>query len=92
MLPLRLLCPGAGHRISHNLFQRGLRSSVCLEGFGSQMNDEDPVVIEREYNKYKTGESHGFKALRKALQGAFVKAASYSLSAAEDMIREAPEA
>ena len=60
MLRLRILCPGAGQRILHNLFQRGLRSSVCLEGFGSQMNDEDPVVIEREYNKYKKGESHGF--------------------------------
>lgn len=80
MLPLRLLCPGAGQRILHNLFQRGLRSSVCLEGFGSQMNDEDPVVIEREYKKYMKGESHGFKPLRIAMQGAFVSAASYSLS------------
>ena len=44
------------------------------------MNDEDPVVIEREYKKYMKGESHGFNLYAMQCKGLLSVLANYSLS------------
>lgn len=56
------------------------------------MNDEDPVVIEREYKKYMKGESHAFNLYELQCKGLLSVPQVLLVSAAGDVIKEAPEA
>jgi len=55
MLLLRHARLGAARRSWLSVMRRGLRTSLSASGFGAQMNDEDPAIIDREKKKYDRG-------------------------------------